>query len=62
MKLKLLVIGLFMSIVAVGQDTDSTTINLDEIVIAENRIQLPFAEQSRSIALLNRELLQKILI
>ena len=41
-----------------AQTPDTTTIKLDEIVIAENRIQLPFAEQSRSITLLDRELLQ----
>lgn len=44
---------------ALGQNKDSTIIELDEIIIAENRIQLPYAEQSRSIALVNRKTIQQ---
>lgn len=46
-----------MSILSFGQEQDTTSIKLDEIIIAENRIQLPYAEQSRSISLLDRKLL-----
>ncbi len=40
-----------------AQQQDSTL--LDEIVIAENRIQLPYAEQTRSISLLTRTQLKQ---
>ncbi len=38
-----------------GQSTDSLSTQLDEVVIAENRIQLPYSEQSRSISILNKQ-------
>ena len=44
---------------AVSQDVDTTTVQLDEIIIAENRIQLPYSEQSRSIALVDRKTIQQ---
>ena len=42
-----------------SQSGDTTTIQLDEIIIAENRIQLPYAEQSRSISLVDRKTIQQ---
>ena len=44
---------------SVAQDLDTATIKLDEIIIAENRIQMPYAEQSRSISLIDKELISK---
>lgn len=38
-----------------GQKIDTTATQLDEIIIAENRIQLPYSEQSRSIAIVNKK-------
>lgn len=38
-----------------GQVPDTTITQLDEIIIAENRIQLPYSEQSRSIALVDKQ-------
>src|SRR5690606_40743957 len=35
--------------------TDTTTQKLDEIIIQENRIQLPFSKQSRNISLVDRQ-------
>ena len=38
-----------------GQSPDSRSTELDEIIIAENRIQLPYSEQSRSISILDKQ-------
>src|SRR5690606_7077169 len=35
--------------------TDTTTQKLDEIIIQENRIQIPFSKQSRNISLVDRQ-------
>jgi vitamin B12 transporter len=53
------IIGLLTPILMMAQELDTIAIQLDEIVIAENRIQLPYAEQSRSIALVDRETIQR---
>ncbi len=53
---KILLIGSLavLSVQAKAQ-TDTTTQKLDEIVIQENRIQLPFSKQSRNISLVDRQ-------
>ena len=57
----IIIFSLFLlsSSLAVSQSVDTIAVQLDEIVIAENRIQLPYAEQSRSIALVNRKTIQQ---
>ena len=61
MKNKILIVGLcfFLANSVFGQDTDTTSVKLDEIIISENRIQIPYAEQSRSISLIDKELIAK---
>lgn len=39
----------------IAQESDTTVTKLDEVIIAENRIQLPYSEQSRSISLVQNE-------
>ena len=39
----------------IAQESDTTFTKLDEVIIAENRIQLPYSEQSRSISLVQNE-------
>ena len=39
----------------VNAQSDTTTQKLDEIIIQENRIQLPFSKQSRNISLIDRQ-------
>lgn len=39
----------------VKAQTDTTTQKLDEIIIQENRIQIPFSKQSRNISLVDRQ-------
>ena len=53
------IIGLLSPLLMMAQELDTIAIQLDEIIIAENRIQLPYAEQSRSIALVDRETIQR---
>ncbi len=57
-----LVITLQMTIASFSfaQSTDSLITELDEIIIAENRIQLPYSKQSRSIALVNKQMISQI--
>ncbi len=43
------------SFLSFSQKTDATSTQLDELIIAENRIQLPYSEQSRSISLINKK-------
>ncbi len=50
-------LGILANKVSFGQATDSTSTQLDEIIIAENRIQLPYSEQSRSISILNKQMI-----
>ena len=59
MKYLTVVLWLLLLTPVIAQDADSLVIDLDEIVIAGNRIQLPYAEESRSITLLSRDALQK---
>ena len=59
MKKHILILCLNLPFLAEAQTQDTTTIALDEIVIAENRIQLPYAEQSRSITILDQKTIQK---
>jgi vitamin B12 transporter len=42
-----------------GQNQDTAAVNLDEIVIAGNRIQLPYSEESRSITLVDAKTIQQ---
>jgi len=42
-----------------AQSTDSLITELDEIIIAENRIQLPYSKQSRSIALVSKQMISE---
>jgi vitamin B12 transporter len=53
------ILFIFSPSVAVSQNVDTSAVQLDEIIIAENRIQLPYAEQSRSIALVDRNTIQQ---
>lgn len=56
---KLLLIGglLFFSFQGKAQ-TDTTSQNLQEVIIQENRIQIPFSKQSRNIAVVDRPQLE----
>jgi len=58
----LLALVLYMLFVAPSQaqKSDSSVIKLDEIIISDKRIQLPYAAQSRSIALVDRQDLQQL--
>ncbi len=40
---------------ALSQKIDSISTELDEIIIAENRIQLPYSQQSRSISIITKK-------
>ncbi|WP_257667974.1 TonB-dependent receptor plug domain-containing protein [Parapedobacter tibetensis] len=52
-----LLIILSLSTTAYGQTTlsDTSTINLAEIIITENRLQIPFAKQNRNIHIITRD-------
>ena len=50
---------LFLSTLSIAQEKDSTTIKLDEVIIGESRIQLPYAKQSRSIELIDKKTIQQ---
>ncbi|REG78332.1 TonB-dependent receptor plug domain-containing protein [Algoriphagus antarcticus] len=52
-KLVLLVISLALNF-TVNAQTDTTTQDLGEVLIRENRIQLPFSKQSRNISLVSK--------
>ncbi|WP_111672412.1 TonB-dependent receptor [Algoriphagus litoralis] len=41
--------------VLVKAQTDTTSRNLDEVIIQENRIQIPFSKQSRNISLVDKQ-------
>lgn len=56
---KLLILSFILPFFAFAQEADTSLVQLDEVVIAENRIQLPFEAQSRSITLLSRDILTK---
>jgi len=51
-------VGLFFLALAANGQTDTTTQKLEEVLIQENRIQLPFSKQNRSIVLLDRRQLE----
>lgn len=55
MKKALLVGGLVILSAQARAQTDTTSQKLDEIVIQENRIQIPFSKQSRNISLVDRQ-------
>ncbi|OOG75394.1 TonB-dependent siderophore receptor [Algoriphagus sp. A40] len=55
MKKALLIGGLALLSAQAKAQTDTTTQKLDEIVIQENRIQIPFSKQSRNISLVDRQ-------
>lgn len=39
----------------IAQESDTTTTKLEEVIISENRIQLPYSEQSRSMSLVQAD-------
>ena len=41
--------------IQVKSQTDTTSQNLDEVIIQENRIQIPFSKQSRNISLVDKQ-------
>ncbi|SIN64887.1 TonB-dependent receptor plug domain-containing protein [Algoriphagus halophilus] len=47
--------GLFFQLKA---QTDTTTQNLETVIIQENRIQIPFSKQSRNIALVDKQAIE----
>lgn len=49
-----LILGSGLALVSYAQ-TDTTTQKLQEILIQENRIQIPFAKQSRNLSLVDRQ-------
>lgn len=49
-----LIFGCSLVLISYAQ-TDTTTQKLEEILIQENRIQLPFAKQSRNLSLVDRQ-------
>ena len=51
----LLLLALLPITKTIAQESDTTFTKLDEVIIAENRIQLPYSEQSRSISLVQNE-------
>jgi iron complex outermembrane receptor protein len=51
-------VGLFFLALAANGQTDTTTQKLEEVLIQENRIQVPFSKQNRSIVLLDRRQLE----
>jgi len=56
LKLTFFIVGSILSNTHLkAQKIDSTSTQLDEIIIAENRIQLPYSAQSRSIALVDKQ-------
>ena len=55
MKKALLIGSLALLSAQAKAQTDTTTQKLDEIVIQENRIQIPFSKQSRNISLVDRQ-------
>lgn len=55
MKKALLISCLATLSLHVYSQTDTTEQNLDEIIIQENRIQIPFSKQSRNISLMDRQ-------
>lgn len=55
MKKILLTGGLALLWFTAKAQTDTTTQKLDEVLIQENRIQLPFSKQSRNISLVDRQ-------
>lgn len=53
---KALLFGCFATLsLQVQSQTDTTAQNLDEVIILENRIQIPFSKQSRNISLVDRQ-------
>ncbi|TDQ14956.1 iron complex outermembrane receptor protein [Algoriphagus boseongensis] len=58
MKKALLLGGLTVLSFSLKAQTDTTTQKLDEIIIQENRIQIPFSKQSRNITLIDRPQLE----
>jgi vitamin B12 transporter len=53
---KALLIGCLATLsIQVYSQTDTTAQNLNEVIIQENRIQIPFSKQSRNISLVDRQ-------
>ncbi|RIW14137.1 TonB-dependent receptor [Algoriphagus lacus] len=55
MKKALWVGGLIAIALQANAQTDTTTRKLDEVIIQENRIQIPFSKQSRNLSLVDRQ-------
>ncbi|MFC5193152.1 TonB-dependent receptor [Algoriphagus aquatilis] len=55
MKKALLLLGLFAFSLRLHAQTDTTSQKLDEVLIQENRIQIPFSKQSRNISVVDRK-------
>jgi iron complex outermembrane receptor protein len=55
MKKALLISCLAILSFQANSQTDTTTQNLNEVIIQENRIQIPFSKQSRNISLIDRQ-------
>lgn len=58
MKTSFLIGGLVLFSAHAQAQTDTTSLRLEEVVIQENRIQLPFSKQSRNISLLDRQAIE----
>ncbi len=55
MKKALSLVGLLAFSLHLNAQTDTTTQKLDEVLIQENRIQIPFSKQSRNISVVDRK-------
>ncbi|MFP4093196.1 MAG: TonB-dependent receptor plug domain-containing protein [Cyclobacteriaceae bacterium] len=59
-KIKLIGTALLLSATAYAQQEDTTSIELKNLTITENRMQTPFSESARSIFVVTREQLQQM--
>lgn len=55
MKKTLLLSSLVLSVLSVYAQNDTTAIDLGEVIIRENRIEIPFSKVSRNITVINRK-------
>lgn len=58
MKKTFILVFFFALHTAFAQEKDSTTIGLDEIIIKENRIEIPFNKTSRNISVISRKAIE----
>lgn len=52
--------GCFTLTTAVGQQMNDSVQGLEEIIVAESRLQIPFADQNRTIVVLDRKTISKL--